>query len=220
MFEAKEIISQNNDWISFIFLGVLVLLTFIRIRYNDRILHTTTLFFQKKYLFIYFNKEKNSVFNGFQTPFFLIKTMTISLLLYHINIFFNINSSLIWLKGYGIILICVSIYFLIHYLIGLLISEALSFQKPYKKVVFDKLNYFNNVILWILPLVVIYTYTDSYKVFFFNFLFLFSIVLLVLRYGLLLVNNKNLIFNNIFYFILYLCALEIAPFVIIFKLTN
>ena len=87
MFEAKEIISQNNDWMSFVFLGVLCLLTFIKIRYNDRILHTSTLFFQKKYLSIYYNKEKNTVFNGFQIPFFLIKTLIISLLLYHINVF-------------------------------------------------------------------------------------------------------------------------------------
>ena len=100
------------------------------------------------------------------------------------------------------------------------ISEVLSFQKPYRKMVFDKLNYFNNVILWIIPMVLIYSYVNSYKIFFFNILFLISIALLVVRYGLLLANNKNLIFNNIFYFILYLCALEIAPFVIIFKLTN
>ena len=220
MFEAKEIISQNNDWISFIFLGVLCLLTLIKIRYNDRIIHTSTLFFKKKYLSIYFSKEKNSVFNGFQIPFFLIKTVIISLLLYHINVFFNINSGIIGFQGYGKILICVSIYFLIRYLIGVTISEVLSFQKPHRKVIFDKLNYFNNVILWILPVALIYTYTAVYKVFFFNILFLISIVLLVVRYGLLLVNNKNLIFNNIFYFILYLCALEIAPFVIIFKLTN
>jgi len=220
MFEAKEIISQNNDWMSFIFLGVLGLLTLVKIRYNDRIIHTSTLFFQKKYLSIYFNKEKNSVFNGFQTPFFLIKIMIISLLLYHINIFFNINSVVIGFQGYGKILICVAIYFLIRYLLGLLISEALSFQKPHRKVVFDKLNYFNNVILWMLPVITIYSYATSYKVFFFNILFFVSIVLLVVRYSLLLANNKNLIFNNIFYFIVYLCALEIAPVVLILKLTN
>lgn len=220
MFEAKEIISQNNDWMSFVFLGVLCLLTFIKIRYNDRILHTSTLFFQKKYLSIYYNKEKNTVFNGFQIPFFLIKTLIISLLLYHINVFFNISSDIIGFWGYGKILIYVSIYFLIRYVIGMTISEVLSFQKPYRKMVFDKLNYFNNVILWIIPMVLIYSYVNSYKIFFFNILFLISIALLVVRYGLLLANNKNLIFNNIFYFILYLCALEIAPFVIIFKLTN
>ena len=48
------------------------------------------------------------------------------------------------------------------------------------------------------------------------FVFLF---LLIIRYSLLLINNKKLIFNNLFYFILYLCALEIVPLVIILKLT-
>jgi hypothetical protein len=35
---------------------------------------------------------------------------------------------------------------------------------------------------------------------------------------LLFVNNKNLILNKLFYFILYICALEIAPLLFIYKM--
>ena len=50
MFEAKEIISQNNDWITLVFLLILFLLAINKLLFNDRILHTSTLFLQKKYL--------------------------------------------------------------------------------------------------------------------------------------------------------------------------
>lgn len=219
MFEAKEIISQNNDWITLVFLVILFLLTINKLLFNDRILHSSTLFLQKRFLLIYFNKEKSIIFNLFQITFFLIKVLVISLITYHVNYFFKINTSIYGAKGYGVILICVVSYFFIHYLIGIFLAEILSFQKTFRKIVYDKINYFNNLILWVLPFLIIYSYTDSFKVLFFNVLLFLSLLLLVLRYSLLLYNNKNLIFNNIFYFILYLCALEIAPFVIILKLT-
>jgi hypothetical protein len=57
------------------------------------------------------------------------------------------------------------------------------------------------------------------KELFFKITFLVFVILLVLRYSLVLVNNKKLITNNLFYFMLYLCALEIAPLAIILKLT-
>ena len=220
MFEATKIISQNNDWMAFVFLMILFLLTLNKLFFNDRILHTSTLFLQKRFLLIYYNKEKSVVFNLFQVIFFLIKILVISLIAFHINVFFKIYENINGLKGYSILLSGVIIYFLFHYLIGVFIAEVLSFGKIYNKIVYEKISYFNNLILWVLPFLIIYTYTHSFNTFFFNILFFLSLLLLAIRYGLLLYNNKNLIFNNIFYFILYLCALEIAPFVIILKLTN
>lgn len=220
MFEATKIISQNNDWMAFVFLMILFLLTLNKLFFNDRILHTSTLFLQKRFLLIYYNKEKSVVFNLFQVIFFLIKILVISLIAYHINVFFKIYENINGLKGYSILLGGVVIYFLFHYLIGVFIAEILNFGKIYNKIVYEKISYFNNLILWVLPFLIIYTYTHSFNTFFFNILFFLSLLLLAIRYGLLLYNNKNLIFNNIFYFILYLCALEIAPFVIILKLTN
>lgn len=219
MFEATKIISENNDWISLVFLMILILLTINKLLFNDRILHTSTLFLQKKFLLIYFSKEKSIVFNLFQILLFLVKILTVSLLIFHSNNYFNSTPNFNNLKGYGIILMFVSFYFLIHYLVGVFLSETLSFQKAFRRIVYDKLSYFNNLILWVLPFLILYTYTNSFKLVFFNIMFFLFIILLVVRYGLLLANNKNLIFNNIFYFILYICALEIAPFVFILKLT-
>ena len=61
MFEAKEIVPQNPDWIVLVFFVVFAILTFLKISFNDRLYHTSNLFFSKKHLSIYFNKEKKSI---------------------------------------------------------------------------------------------------------------------------------------------------------------
>ena len=219
MFEAKEIISQNNDWISVIFIVIFLLLTVAKVLFNDRIFHTNTLFIQKKYLQIYFGREKNVVFNLFQTLLFIVKFLVLSLLIFQINIFFKLNNQLNGLIGYLIILIGVIVYFTLRLGLELFLARVLNFEKVLKKVLYDRINYFNNLVLWVLPFLILYTYTPSNKVLYFNIVFFFSMTLFVVRYLLILKNNKNLIFNNLFYFILYLCALEISPFVIVLKLT-
>jgi hypothetical protein len=45
-----------------------------------------------------------------------------------------------------------------------------------------------------------------------------TLILFFLRFVLQLGNNKNLVFSELFYFILYICAFEIAPLLTLFKL--
>ncbi len=219
MFEATARISQNNDWISAIFLITFILLTLTKVLFGNPVFHTNTLFLQKKYLQIYYGKDKSVVLNTFQMLLFIVKFLILSLLIFYINSFFRFNNQLFELKGYLIILIGVSLYFGFRLGIEWFLAVILNFEKSYKKVLYDKVSYFNNLILWILPFLLMYTYSPSNEMLFFNILLFVSVVLFVIRYALLMYSNKNLIFNNLFYFILYLCALEISPIVIVLKLT-
>jgi hypothetical protein len=219
MFEAKEIVSNNYDWVAMIFFAVLVLLVFTKNQYNNRLYHTVTLFFSKKYLSIYFNKEKTVVLNWFQISFFIIQSLIFSLLIYLTIYNFKEENTSLNLKYYLILLAGTVLYFGIRYVLGLFLAQVFSISTIHKKLLYEKLNYFNTLILWILPLMLILVYAQKYqKLLLISTLILVGI-LLIFRYALILKNNKNLLFNNLFYFILYLCALEIAPLVIIFKLT-
>ena len=219
MFEASKIVYQNNQWISFVFLAVFMALTAIKLLYKERLFQSTTLFFSKKYLSIYFNKEKHNIFNIYQSLLFFVQIATISL------IFFLLNEEyLFWgehdnFKVFILIFVTVLDYFCLRYLAGLFFAHVLNLQQIYDRIVYEKVNYFNNVVLWVLPFLLIAYYTPVLKHFIFNSTFVFFIVLLIFRYALILYNNKMLIFNYLFYFILYLCALEIAPLVIILKLS-
>ena len=219
MFEAKEIIHQNHHWVSLVFLAILIFLTWAKVLYKDRLLHTASLFVANKYLFIYFNKEKNDLLNLFQVLLFMVQILALSLALSFANYLWQFSDRLNALNGYLLLVAGVGSYFCLRYLIGLFLAEIFNIKNKYNKIVYDKVSYFNNLILWVLPFLMLGAYADNYKEFFLKTTFLFLVILLILRYALVLANNKKLIVNNLFYFILYLCALEIAPLAIILKLT-
>lgn len=219
MFEAKEIIHQNHHWVSLVFLAILIFLTWAKVLYKDRLLHAASLFVANKYLLIYFNKEKNDIINLFQFLLFMVQILALALLFYFANNLWQFSDRLSGLNGYLLLAGIVGLYFCFRYLAGFFLVEIFNIKNKCSRLVYDKISYFNNLILWILPFLILSAYANIYKEFFFKITFFILIILLILRYGLVLVNNKKLIVNNLFYFILYLCALEIAPLAIILKLT-
>ena len=50
-----------------------------------------------------------------------------------------------------------------------------------------------------------------------NHLLWFTALFFLYRFVFIVIKNKKLIFNKLFYFILYICTLEIAPLLIIYK---
>jgi len=219
MFEATKIIHQNNDWITFVLLFVLVVLSLLRVIFKDRLSYVNKVFISKKYFLTYFNKGKRNFLNGFHVSLFIVQLLVLSLLIYLANRQFQLQLIPINFRGYILIIFCVSLYFILHYLIGLLLAFLFNFKINYSKIVYHKNSYFNNLILWLLPFIILTVYINNYQGLVLNITLLLFGLLLLLRYSLILINNKKLIFNNLFYFILYLCALEIAPLIIILKLT-
>ena len=219
MFEATEIVSQNNDWIILVFLIILLVLAIAKVFYNDRLLHVSTLFMSKKYFLIYFNKEKNNILNVFQILLFVVQLLVLSMFIYHTNIYLQLKTDFFGLNKYLLIVAGVGLYLGMRYITGLFLAYIFDLENGHKKLVFEKVNYFNSLILWLLPFLVLYVFTTDFKAFFFIITFSLFVLLILIRYALILSNNKKLVFNDIFYFILYLCALEIAPLIIIFKLT-
>jgi len=219
MFEATEIISQNNDWMILVFLIILLILTIAKIFFNDRLLHVSTLFTSKKYFLMYFSKERNNILNVFQILLFVVQLLVLSMFIYHSIIFYQLKMDFFGLNKYLIIVAGVGFYLGFRYITGLFLAYIFDLKNGHNKFVFEKVNYFNNLILWLLPFLVLYVFTRDFKIFFFIITVSLFVLLIIIRYSLILSNNKKLLFNDIFYFILYLCALEIGPLVIIFKLT-
>ncbi len=219
MFEASKIVQQNNDWITLVLIFVFIVLALVKVFFNDRLYQVLKIFFFKYQISVYFNKGKVKPFNLFQSLLFIVQLFVLSLLFYVINMYFELQTDLFGFKGFALIVCWVGMYFSARYLIGVLLVFLFNFNNEYNKIVYDKLSYFNSLILWVLPLLILSIYSSKHKMLFQEITLLLFLLLLTVRYGLTFLNNKKFIFNNLFYFILYLCALEIAPLIIILKLS-
>jgi len=220
MFESPFILSQNNDWITGLFILILVLLTGLKFFYQERVTFSGIHFFSKNYMSIYFNKDKNKNFNIFQSTFFLIQLIVLSFLCYFVSLKFNLNVQVFKLHPFLNILLSICFYFLFRYLIDYLLSVMFNLKKEIKRLLFSKMSYFHNITLWLIPFLILLNYIENYKDIILNITLIIFLSLLILRYSLLLYHNKKLIFSDLFYFILYLCALEIAPLIIIIKIVT
>jgi hypothetical protein len=219
MIEGTKIVHYTSDWVTIVFFIVFALLVFIKILHNEKLYYTSTFFLFKKHLQIQFNQEKNLIFNPIQWLFFCIQLLSLALILFFFNEKFTFYASSNKLTAYIYIFIFVFLYFLVRYFIGLILSQVFLLKKTFNQLFYFKVNYFNNLILWVLPFFLIAYFSPIYNEFLFNLAFIVFAFLLIIRYVLLISNNKKLIINDLFYFILYLCALEIAPLILIFKLT-
>lgn len=219
MFEAKEIFYQNNDWIALVFFTIFIILVIIKLSFAERLNYTSVLFFSKTNLATYFNKETRNIFNLYQILFFVVQLLVFSLLFFEIVAYVKPILKPLNLYQFSLILAVIFLYFAFRYIVGVFLATIFNLTEIHKKFLYEKINYFNGLSLSVLPFLLILFYTDEYKIVFSRITFIFFIFLLILRYVWVVRNNKKLIFSNLLYFILYLCALEIAPLVIILKLT-
>ncbi|WP_394329947.1 DUF4271 domain-containing protein [Ochrovirga pacifica] len=109
------------------------------------------------------------------------------------------------------------VYLLVKYLLSEVINQFRSKTTKYKQLFVLESSYFTSLLL--------------ISLFFMSFAYLHLqilpvafiatssclLIFYVLRAVLLLVNNKNLISSKLYYIILYLCTLELVPFVYLYK---
>jgi len=112
----------------------------------------------------------------------------------------------------------IALFIMIKVLIERLISSVLNIDFIINDYLFEKISYKNFLGLLLIPINAIFLYTITpTKI----LLFIAGLILFVIHsLGLLffIKNNLKAIKNNLFYFILYLCALEISPYVVLYKL--
>ena len=106
----------------------------------------------------------------------------------------------------------------VKYFIEKMMGVLFEIEEPMERYHDKKLAYRNYIGLILLPVnaLLIYAFEPAKIVF-----WIMGCIILILNLGSLFnifKRNENIIYDNPFYFILYLCALEIAPYLILFKI--
>lgn len=159
--------------------------------------------------------KKDKLLNWFNIFFTLFQLLNFSLFIYLAsNILSNSESD-----QYPVVFLII-LGFLFLFLFGkILLQMGCGFvfnnNKIISEFIFKKLSYLNysSIIMLASNIIITYVLTDS-KIVVFASIFLI-VVVNVIGWITIIKNYQKLISGYFFYFILYLCALEIAPFVII-----
>ena len=215
MLEARERIVHSQDWVTIILLMVIALIVYAKLTNNERFYRLQSLFFNTSYISEY-SKTTPLLINVFNVVFYIISVLTISLTIIVIIQKINPETNEITIGFYFKTVVLVFLFTTVRYFVGALLGVLFENEKEQKYFSFLKLSYLSFLSLIITPLLIINFYSQSAT---FTSIFIVITLLLVgFSYFLIFKNNPSFIFKRMFYFILYLCALEIAPLLIIYKL--
>ena len=197
----RDIIS--NDSLTLILLGSLLYVIILK-RINPTIFDQN-LSFKKKELI---NKISNSLL-GIKSIEILYNFLFISNLSILITFFKNKNFELF---VYYELLGFVSIFFVVKNILDFSVGRLFSISELMKNYIWQKLVYHNSlgILLLLFNFFIAYSIFDGYYMTLISIYI--SLVFLLFSYCSIYFSMKKVIIKNWFYFILYLCTLEIIPY--------
>lgn len=217
MIEATERVIYSKDWITLVFMIIFALFALARSSYSQRFVKLSSLLFSRNYLVIY-AKHSPLLLNSFHLFFAVIQLFIFSLLIF---IGVKTNNSIAGEFEFSFflnILTGVFIFIVLRYFLGKLLASLFETEKEHELFTYLKMSYLSNFTLLFSPLLLLAFYVNYNSVKFTVFISVIAVVFLLIYYALIVRNNQKLILGNLFYFILYLCALEVAPIILFYKL--
>ncbi|WP_262506270.1 DUF4271 domain-containing protein [Salegentibacter mishustinae] len=197
-------------------MGAFLLLAIVKTAYPQRFEDFLSLLTSNK--FMMFRGKKNKAFHPFNILLFFVHLISFSLLFYLFFNYFWEESSLEPVFLFIRIATAYASFVLLKFGLEKIVGNVFDLDAQIDSYLYQKISYRNfiGLILLIPSLIFIYTFTPTA----FTLYSLLGILVLTNIFSLLLIYRKNqsLITGNWFYFILYLCALEIAPYIILYKL--
>ena len=210
--QALDKITSSTNWILLVLVFLFVIIAVLKIIDAEKL---------KGYVFALFNKgfieseaeEDILFFSSFYSLLFVfsatVLALTVSLLASEINVAFSLTFS-----SFLSVLKLVFSYLIVKRFLELAFARLLLIKKQVRFFLVCKLSYLYSVSFFLLVFYILFLFSPL------NY-FYFTVIILglfTLRYLFLLTSNKKLVFSELFYFILYICAFEIAPLLTLFKL--
>ena len=218
-----EFLLRNTNYsetLTYLIIGSIVILTCIKLIYLNQFNEFLGTLTNGKY-FLLHNKggKKKNLFN---TLFYIFFSINLTVFIYSTLSSLGILPT----KNTYTLLICAIIinsYFIIRYLVEKILFEILDLNIAFNIFHFQRLTFINFIGLLLLSANIINLYiTPNPNPFFLYFCIGLILSTYILSLLIIILYNQKIFLKHWFYFILYLCALEISPFLIggVLILTN
>ncbi|MAU71473.1 MAG: DUF4271 domain-containing protein [Pseudozobellia sp.] len=201
------------DWMTIILVASLVFLVLAKRLFYARFMNFIILPFNNKYIFMYNKKEK--LVSWFHIFFTIFQTLNFALFVYLVRKVLIAPSTDEYPFMYPIILGCIVGFLVVKMVLQLSNGFIFGSNRTIGELIFKKLSYLNysGLVMFIANLLMVYVVKNSIVIVYASILII--LLINIIGWATVLRNHQKFITNYFFYFILYLCALEISPFIII-----
>ena len=202
-------ITESKDWATVLFVLSFAIIAITKSVFENRFGDFANLIYSNKYIKVY--KDSANLNSGFTLSLFLVQVVSLAFFIQITLSYFGHATKTDWLLYIQIFTFLV-FFILSKYLIEKIIATSFNIEEFMEQFNLQKVTYRTYIGLLILPLNIILFYYDTISR---NIpLIIIAIILIIniVTYLISIKNYQNLIFGKLFYFILYLCALEIAPY--------
>ena len=202
-------ILETRDWATIIFIIAFILVAIAKSVFENRFSDYIKLIVSDKYIKVY--KDSAHLMSGFTILLFLVQLISLAFFIQLILSYFGYASKTDWILFIQIFTFLM-VFVLSKFLVEKIIATAFNIEEFTEQFNLQKVSYRTYIGLLVLPIDIILFYNENPS----NILIMLfiGIVLTInlLTYLISLKNYQNFLLSKLFYFILYLCALEIAPY--------
>jgi len=209
-------INNNNHWMIFVIIFMVFIVALLKSLFSYQFNEQLNVF--NKYVWqTNLKSGYSSVFNIYNFLFSLLFSFGLAFIIVISKN--NISNSLpsisfyFYLKTVGLILL----FLVVKLIVNLLFSVLFDLKSKLIKIIYIKILYLNFISLIVLAWLPFVLFTHKYAILIFKISILATITLALLFYYFLVKTNSKLLIKYFIYFILYLCTLEIAPIIILYK---
>jgi hypothetical protein len=213
--ELHPRIIENKDWATLVFLFALAFIVIAKGAFESRFNDFIRLIVSDKYIKIY--RESSHLMSGFNVLLVAVNLISLSFFIQLVFYHLDYGEKTDWVLFIRIFTL-LSVFIFSKFLIEKIIATIFGIEEVIEQFSLQKVTFRTYMGLLLLPVTFMLFYSDYIT----NFI-IYSIIIILLTINLLayfisLKIYQNFIFSKFFYFILYLCALEIAPYYFIYYL--
>ena len=202
-------IIENKDWATALFVLSLILIALTKSVFENRFNDFTKLIYSDKYIKMY--RDSSHLMSGFTIALFVVQIISFSFFLQLFLSYYGRASKSDWMLFIQLFTF-ITYFILAKFLIEKIIATAFKIEEFMEQFNLKKVPYRTYIGLIILPIDLILYYFDTFSKNIFLPIFTIALIINIFTYLLTIKNYQSLIMGKLFYFILYLCTLEIAPY--------
>jgi hypothetical protein len=200
---------ENKDWATVLFVLSIAIIAATKSAFENQFADFVKIIYSDKYTSIY--KDGSNLKSSFTITLFFVQIISFAFFIQiSLSYFVNISKT-DWILFIQIITFL--LYFVLSkFLIEKIIATSFNIEEIIEQFNLQKVIFRTYIGLFLLPINIILFYNDVISSNFITILIFIVLIFWILTYLVSIKNYQNIIYSKLFYFILYLCALEIAPY--------